>query len=113
MEDEEEVKRPKGCITLTGPDYILEQIEDSSYMFDLKLKRTVHGRNGVDREEFKLEAYGLPLDIAFLRIAMFRMSKCEFKGVDQLFDFIHQYRRVNNFLGKEFKKYVRNGDLRG
>lgn len=113
MEEDEEVKRPKGCITLQGDDFILEQIEDSSIMFDLKLKRIVHGRNGIDREEFKHEAYGLPIDIAFWRIMMYRLSKKDYRDIKSLNSFIWDFKVAANKAYKQLRKEIRNERLRG
>lgn len=112
MEEEDEVKRPKGCITLQGDDFILEQIEDSSIMFDLKLKRIVHGRNGIDREEFKHEAYGLPIDIALWRIIMYRLSKKDYKEVKMMNNFLLDFRKASNRAYKELRKMIRDERIR-
>lgn len=110
--EEEEIKRSKNCITLNGDDFILEQTEDSSIMFDLKLKRTVHGRNGVDREEFKLEAYGIPIDVALWRIMMYRLSKKDYRETKYIYKFVYDFKDASNKAYEQLRKMIRDACVR-
>ena len=108
-EEEEEVeKRSSLALTLKGEDFILEQLDTGSFMFDLKLKRTVHGKNGVDREEFKIDGYGMPLNYAFGKIVNYRLARQYNGEVAMLKQFIADYRKAAKLVYHELKQLIKN-----
>lgn len=56
-------------------DYKLTPINDASPLFDLELLRIINKGKENQREEFKVEAYGIPLHAALKRIISYRILK--------------------------------------
>lgn len=99
---EEEAKKSSG-IVIQEDDFILEQVDDASPFWDLKLKRTIKGRNGVTREEFKIEGYGMPMTHAMLHIINFRVAKRNNGKVLQMKEYMRDYQDVSKELFKILK----------
>lgn len=59
--------------TIEDYDYKLTPINDASPLFDLELLRYVNKGKENQREEFKNEAYGIPLSAALKRIISYRI----------------------------------------
>lgn len=62
-------------MTIEDIDFKLEQVNDSSYAWDLYLLKTVKPKTGMARQELVLDSYGLPLDAAIRKIVSFRISQ--------------------------------------
>ena len=58
---------------IEGSFYRLIPINDSSPLFDLELKYSIGGKN--PREEFKIEGYGYPLELAIDRCCRYAINK--------------------------------------
>lgn len=56
-------------------DFKLTAIGDAVPLFDLELLRKVNKGKVNEREEFKNEAYGIPMEAAMRRILHYRISK--------------------------------------
>lgn len=56
-------------------DFTLKPINDVSPLFDLELLRVVNKGKDSQREEFKLEAYGIPMEAALKKVAHYRACK--------------------------------------
>lgn len=55
-------------------DYILEQLSDNSIFWDLTFPKVIHKGKDNERIEFKDPIYGITLDSAKKRIALFRVN---------------------------------------
>lgn len=55
-------------------DYILEQLSDNSMFWDLTFPKVIHKGKDNERIEFKDPIYGVTLDSAKKRIALFRVN---------------------------------------
>ena len=58
---------------IEGKLYKLTPIDDHSLLFDLELLRDIGGKN--PRQEFKIAAYGVSLENAIKRVAMYATNK--------------------------------------
>ena len=56
-------------------DYILEQLSDNSILWDLTFPKIINKGKDNERVEFKDPLYGVTLDSAKKRIALFRVNK--------------------------------------
>lgn len=56
-------------------DYILEQLSDNSNFWDLTFPKIINKGKDTERVEFKDPIYGVTLDNAKKRIALFRVNK--------------------------------------
>lgn len=56
-------------------DYILEQLPDNSTFWDLTFPKVINKGKDSERVEFKDPIYGVTLDNAKKRIALFRVNK--------------------------------------
>ena len=60
---------------IENKDYILEQISKDSYLFDLTFPKVINKGKDNERIEFKDPLYGLTIEHAKKRIALWRISK--------------------------------------
>ena len=92
-------------ITIETDKYVLEQIEEGSTMFDLKLKLPVYNKKTkeIDRYEFKQSGYGMTLDTAISKIAMYDVEFGN-KYSSDLIETIKNIKETNETIAKEMQK---------
>lgn len=60
---------------IENSDYVLEQISDTSLLWDLTFPKVINKGKDNERIEFKDPLYGIPIDNAKKRIALWRVNK--------------------------------------
>lgn len=74
MENNEEVVSSKGLL-IKGSDFVLKAISESSTMFDLYLLKTINEGKENERQEFRVEGYGMSIGHCLTRIIQQRVYK--------------------------------------
>lgn len=83
---------------IEGKFYRITPIDDSSKFFDLELLYKVGGKN--PREEFKVAAYGIPIESALERVISFAVNQ-KLEGVVTLKQYLDEYKQQREQFRKE------------
>lgn len=75
-------------------DFRLESVTDSDLMFDLELLHTVKPKGGEERQEFKIDGYGLPLESAIKHIVQYRISKGNKEGSLTMSRYLEEFKKI-------------------
>lgn len=62
-------------MVIKNDDYILEQLSDDSPFWDLTFPKVINKGKNNERVEFKDPLYGISLNIARVRIALWRVNR--------------------------------------
>jgi hypothetical protein len=82
--------------TIEGSFYKLTPVNEASNRFDLELLYDVGGKN--PRQEFKIEGYGYPLEVAMERIIHYAIRK-KHPDTITLKEYLNEFIREKEALG--------------
>lgn len=83
---------------IEGKFYRITPIDDNSKFFDLELLYKIKGKN--PREEFKVAAYGIPIESALERIISFAVNQ-KLEGVITIKQYLDEYKQQREQFRKE------------
>lgn len=95
-------------MVIQGEDYIFTSISDSSTNYDVELLCTVKGKTE-SREEFKVIAYGIPLEFAIKKLIQHRISKGNPEPIDlktYLKEYSQQVKDLKDIINGNFKEGI-------
>lgn len=85
-------------MTIEETDFKLEQTSVSSTFWDLYLLKTIKPKGCASRQELTLDSYGVTLDYAIRKIALFRLH-CKYEEQSiTMKEFLKEYRDIINQL---------------
>lgn len=89
---------------IQGEFYRLTPINEHSPKYDLELLHDIGGKN--PRQEFKVVAYGVPLERALESTILFATNKKLGEKVVSLKEFLNAYKEESNKVRKELEQIM-------
>lgn len=83
-----------GKIVIEEKDFVLISTHDFGHFYDLYLLKTVKPKGKPEREELKLDGYGMPLSAAIRFITMNRIGKPQAEGSMNLQEFLERFEKT-------------------
>ncbi len=83
-----------GKIVIEEKDFVLISTHDYGHFYDLYLLKTVKPKGKPEREELKLDGYGMPLSAAVRFITMNRISRNQAGESMNLQEFLERFEKT-------------------